>query len=294
MFEEGNEIQMKSYIVLLLTVMSFVTGYNCGRCRDIPREIITPSAEWQEPVPETVPDCSVSMSPNLVAGFEDEETSSIYLQDWSVPVVMGNNLMSEPQIIPKTPQYDINSRYPVIEGMHDKKAQKTINIKFQECISGKKYFIQMLKKISNAGYSTQDYSSYVSRNKNGIVCINIDYSMTLSSIYQDIAVRESVIFNAETGRIYSRLDDIFRLDSKWKPVLGNLAKTRIEEMAKVYRISLFKQYQGIFGYKGFYLTNDKLVLFYDLNEIVSFSDSNFSEIDIPIENLKGLLLKEFC
>lgn len=120
-------------------------------------------------------------------------------------------------------------------------------------------------------------------NKNGLISILFGIYTYVNKAAHGFTKYASLTMDLKTGKVY-KLEDLFNPKFYWKPLLDNLAKEYIKEN----NITLINEYNGISENQEFYLTENSLVIYYQVYEYTPYSDGLF-KIEIPYEKIQNIL-----
>lgn len=104
-------------------------------------------------------------------------------------------------------------------------------------------------------------------------------------------LQEPYNFDLETGEKLT-LKDIFKEGSNYKDILKDVIKSSIEENPDIYFDDAINTVDKLSDNQHFYITNDNLVIFYDLYELAPYS-SGIREFSIPLSSLSSELSAKY-
>ena len=195
------------------------------------------------------------------------------------------------------PYLQIKEKY---KGM-EKENTKTINIINNEIYNYLCNFKSNIKKQSKQyekeyknSYKDLDlpkfvyeaYSEYdVSYNRNNLISIPIlTYEFTGGA--HGISTLKSFNYNLKSGEEL-KLSNIFKYNVDYKSVINNYIKQEIEENKDLYFTGK-DGFKGIDDDQGFYLENDKLIIYFQLYEISPYY-IGIPKFEIPFSEIKNLI-----
>jgi hypothetical protein len=120
-------------------------------------------------------------------------------------------------------------------------------------------------------------------NKNSILSILFSMYTYVNRAAHGFTEYSSITINTQTGQIYN-FSDLFNPKMYYTEFLNELAKQYINEK----NIELISEYHGITPDQKFYLTEDKLVLYYQVYEYTPYYYGLF-KIEIPYNSITNLL-----
>lgn len=204
--------------------------------------------------------------------------------------------------------FEANIEIPVISGLQDGKIQDIINKRFEKEALEFKDKMSGYAKISNEeaqkiGYNSPKYFANVSfeekRNQGDILSIYVvyyQYTGGAHGSHDDIAYN----IDLKTGELIE-FKDIFKKDANYKDVIDAKINEQIEAINKEEKEILvktgkseedfFSRYQGFTGIsdeQSFYLTDDKLGIYFGLYEIASYA-AGIPTFEIPLSELEDII-----
>ena len=187
----------------------------------------------------------------------------------------------------------IEALYPNIEG-ENKKTQKNID-KLNKKIKGDiDTWINDLKDLSikseheselyNVPFRQfQIFSTYkVELNKENIVSIPVEQYQDTGGAH-GLTTKISYNFDLNNG-VMLKLKDLFKKDYDYTKVINNEIKKQIDKKSSIY-FDNGKSFKGIKENQDFYITEDSVVVYFQLYEIAPYS-SGIREFKIPFSLLK--------
>lgn len=128
------------------------------------------------------------------------------------------------------------------------------------------------------------YGRYeITVNKNGILSILFSLYTYINRAAHGFTAYSSITVNTNTGQKYS-FSDLFNPKIYYGGFLNELANQYIKDN----NIQLISEYNGITPNQQYYLTEDSLVLYYQVYEYTPYSYGLF-KIVIPYDKIKNLL-----
>jgi hypothetical protein len=173
----------------------------------------------------------------------------------------------------------VHLHYPVVSGLPDKDVERRINHRIQDL---------MYQMIRDEGYVedlTKDFTgSYKIRvNQNGILSLSVEMYSYAEGAAHGLTVVKSLTFDLKTGRVY-RLRDLFRLNSNYKAIINDFIRQEI----KAKDIPLIAKFTGISEDEDFYLTENALVIYFQLYEYTPYA-YGIPEFAIPYRALQRVV-----
>lgn len=123
----------------------------------------------------------------------------------------------------------------------------------------------------------------VKLNQDGLLSILFSIYTYVYHAAHGMTIYSSLTFNLETGQIYN-FKDLFTAKIYYKPILDDKAK----EYIKNNDVPMLTEFQGIQSNQQFYMTPDKLVIYYQLYAYTPYAYGLF-EIPIPYSEITNLL-----
>lgn len=131
---------------------------------------------------------------------------------------------------------------------------------------------------------TEVFGAYeVTLNESGLLSILFSLYTYFNKAAHGYTAYTSTTVNTETGKVYS-FSDLFNPKMYYVGFLNELAK----EYIKTNNITLINEYKGITEDQKYYLTPDKLVLYYQVYEYTPYYYGLF-KIEIPYEKIENLI-----
>jgi hypothetical protein len=167
--------------------------------------------------------------------------------------------------------------YPEMEGTSPQ--ANNINYTIQQAIT--KFTDEQNKpdRSGQVGYK-------IEFNKNHVLSVKLKESFYAHRAAHPMSFQRSLTFNTKTGEVLE-LADLFLPDADYKARLNQLAIEQITQR----KVFLLKPYNGLTPDQEFYLTDDSLVLYYQLYEYTAYV-YGFLEIAIPYDQLAGFIRPE--
>lgn len=119
--------------------------------------------------------------------------------------------------------------------------------------------------------------------KNNIISLRLENYYYQRRSAHGMTYVTSITANTQTGQIY-RFKDLFNPASNYKEVLTQIIQQQITDR----QIPLINDYDGIKGDESFYLTEDSLVIYYQLYEYTPYY-YGIPEFPIPYSQIANLL-----
>lgn len=120
-------------------------------------------------------------------------------------------------------------------------------------------------------------------NKNDILSILFSMYTYVNMAAHGVTAYSSLTVNTKTGEVYS-FNDLFNPKMNYVPIINALAKQYIKDK----NIQLINDYNGITPNQQYYLTSDKLVIYYQPYEYTPGYYGIF-KIEIPYDKIKNLI-----
>lgn len=195
--------------------------------------------------------------------------------------------VTEVNIEEKNDHIQINLNIPHINGI--KQNQKEINKQLKDRAQD---FSNGIKKMSDENYKEskkqgQKVIVYEASTNFNIEYVGENYMSMLVDYYSytggahGSTLREAYNIDINTGKILS-LKDIFKENYNYKEVINNLIKKYVDKDKDNYLIDDFK---GIKENQEFYISQDGIVIYFQLYEIAPYS-TGFPEFKIPLKNVE--------
>jgi hypothetical protein len=167
--------------------------------------------------------------------------------------------------------------YPQVEGLGD--AGEEINQTIAREVSGFARLHQAPDHSGQVGYK-------VVFNRNRLLSVRLRESFYVQHAAHPMSHQKAFTFNTRTGDVLA-LADLFLPEARYRARLDELAKDQLAQR----RIILLRPYPGISDAQEFYLTDEALVVYYQLYEYTAYV-YGFLEIPIPYKQLTGLIRPE--
>ncbi|AAK78835.1 hypothetical protein BJV85_003149 [Clostridium acetobutylicum] len=179
-----------------------------------------------------------------------------------------------------TPQ-KFSITYPLIINLQDEKVKTKVNEDIVNQVSELfKNQVLLTEKID----LSEVFGAYeIGVNRNYILSILFSIYTYMNRAAHGLTVYSSITVNTRTGKVYS-FSDLFNPKMNY---LGELT-TIVKKYIKDNNIQLIEDYKGVTNDQEFYLTNDKLVLYYQVYAYTPYYYGLF-RIPIPYTEIKNLL-----
>lgn len=185
--------------------------------------------------------------------------------------------LSEQNLLPEK----FNMIYPFIPNLEGSKSKTSINNAVIDRVNNLFKNQVLLPETTDFNEILGQYEVMV--NDNSIISILFSLYTYIYHAAHGLTVYSSITANTMTGKIYS-FRDLFNPKVYYVGYLNELAKQYIKDN----NITLINEYNGITQNQEFYLTKDKLVLYYQVYEYTPYYYGLF-KIEIPYEKIKNLL-----
>ena len=183
-------------------------------------------------------------------------------------------------VIGEVRQENVQLTYPQVEGLADGVVEKKINAQIINEVNTFKELVGQKDHHVDTRYSLEF-------NKNNMI------SLTLSeSHYRKLAAHpmhyvKAMTMSTKTGRVY-QLADVFKADSDYKTRLGAIINQQISDKG----LHLFKPFEGIKDDQEFYLTDNAVVIYYQLYYYTPYV-YGILKFNIPYEQITDIIYSDF-
>lgn len=176
----------------------------------------------------------------------------------------------------------LNLTYPKVSGLKHKSAESGINryIKreIHHMLKEEGYGIDENKKFT-AGYT-------VKLNKRGTLSILVEVFSFVKGEETRNTIRKTINVSLKDARVYY-LDDLFSRKirkSRWIGILNDIIRSQV-----VFKgIKFSKEFEGITLKQDYYLTEESLVIYFQMNEYTD-SQYGFPEFSIPFSDIVDIV-----
>lgn len=220
------------------------------------------------------------------------------------PLLSKATTISPPKVSFKEMRYSsdyisVNIKIPMISYVDNLNVEKRINTLLEgEIIS----FKNQVETSSKEAYEESkkhnfDFIPYeasesytVTYNNGKLLSIPIVFYTYTGGAHGN-TIQEPYNFNLETGDKLT-LKDIFKEGSNFKNIISEIIKSSIEENPDIYFDDAINTVNNLSDTQKFYITDDNLVIYYDLYEIAPYS-SGIREFQVPLHSLSSELNTKF-
>jgi Protein of unknown function (DUF3298). len=169
--------------------------------------------------------------------------------------------------------------YPELSGMSDIKVQDSINEKL------KTLFTKNRMSIKEKDYLTVDDSFTVQQIGDLLIIQKTGYDYPIGAAHGQ-PLRIYYFVNVNTGDFY-QLKDLFKKDSDYVKKLSNIVSKQMKQ-ANDNVFSYFDNKVTISKDQYFYLSKNKLTIYFDCAEITAYA-AGFPEFEIPFKDIKSII-----
>ncbi len=189
---------------------------------------------------------------------------------------------------------EIDIKIPRIEGIKDKNLENKINKNFENrALAFKEDVEDLSKKYENKTNQLENMRKFVcksnfevSYNNNNILSVPVIYYQYTGGAH-GVYSKKTYNVNLKTGEELF-LKDLFKDNFDYKKLIDEGIRNNINEEPKNYFQDSFK---GISDNQDFYITNDSIVVYFQLYEIAPYS-AGIPEFKIPFSCIKKVLKVE--
>ena len=224
----------------------------------------------------------LSLEGDLIVAFVDGRYSYydrnghlVWTQNTVIPLTWTIHIREEKY----SPNKDYLVYYPQIEGMKDKIAQLRVNQYLRSSSQ-----VKEIPRNEQLDYSYSGDFSVQFFQKNLLVLGLAGYHYPFGAAH-GMPSKINVHIDLKTGQIY-RLKDLFKPGSNYVKALSEIIKKKIQEQQDSY---IFPDvYKEIKENQPFYVTKDKLVIYFLPYEIAAFA-AGFPKFEIPYQDIMSLI-----
>lgn len=168
--------------------------------------------------------------------------------------------------------------YPLVTGLNSRKAEKRINSYINE---------KLFRYIKKAGYGKNTVKELnvnyeIKLNMKAVISINLIIS-SISDDAEKTNTVKSINCSLRSGRVY-KLENIISSEQNSYNAINNIIRQQIQER----NIPLIKEFKGISSHTAFYITEDSLVFYFQVNEYTSY-ESGIPQFPIRFDLIKDIL-----
>ena len=181
------------------------------------------------------------------------------------------------------PDIGVKIYYPEIQGLKDRKVEKTINEKLYSL-----FVTDTMKGLKENKEKTTLNLQYSVRRSNDLLIIQKSGYYFMQGAAHGMPIEETYHIDLYTGKFYS-LKDLFKPNSNYVEKLTNIVKKQMEksqnEGTKTYLLDDFK---SIREDQNFVLFKDYIQLYFYPYEVASYAEG-FTKFSIPYEEISDIL-----
>lgn len=175
------------------------------------------------------------------------------------------------------PRIDLS--YPVVTGLPNPIVEQRINLMIQD---------QIYQLFRQEGYVEDRTKSFwgtykIRANKNGVLSLSIELYDYAKGAAHGMTFLKSQTFDLHTGKMYSFLE-LFKKGSNYQQIITDIVKREI----KGKDIPLIADYNGVTDEQEYYLTDQTLVVYYQLYEYTPYA-YGIPEFPIPYTALQSVV-----
>ncbi|MGM7701365.1 DUF3298 domain-containing protein [Pseudalkalibacillus sp. Hm43] len=166
--------------------------------------------------------------------------------------------------------------YPKLVDMKDKKAEAKINREIRELVD------ELVEEGNQPDATTVEVRYETKVNRNGVYSVVLILFYFIEHAAHPMQIQKALTFSTLTGHNYT-FPELFSKNSYYKTRLTRYVK----DYVKKENIQLINEIQTITDDQEFYLTDEDLVLFYQLYEYTPYV-YGFLEVPIPLGEVRSM------
>ncbi|WP_315116953.1 PdaC/SigV domain-containing protein [uncultured Clostridium sp.] len=173
------------------------------------------------------------------------------------------------------------SKHKDIEAKLNKEIEKDI-LDFKENIKKSALESKKEKTLMNPYEVSVNYE--VHYNKNNLLSLTISYYSHTGGAH-GMTNKKTFNIDTKTGTNAS-LKDLFNPGEDYKEIINTVVREKIQENPSEYYEEISRYFKGILQDQPFYITEDSVVVYFDLYEIAPYA-GGFKEFKIPFKSFKN-------
>ncbi|MFL0267292.1 RsiV family protein [Candidatus Clostridium radicumherbarum] len=176
----------------------------------------------------------------------------------------------------------LNLTYPKVSELKHKSAEAGIN----------RYIKKEVHRIlKENGYGSDENKKFtggylVKLNKRGTLCIIMEIFIHIKGEARGTTIRRPINVSLKDSRVY-HIDDLFSRRIKKYKFIG-IINEFIKQHIKMKNINLTKEFEGIKSDQDYYLTEDSLVIFFEMGEYTAV-EFGFPEVTIEFSSILDIV-----
>lgn len=176
----------------------------------------------------------------------------------------------------------LNLTYPKVSELKHKSAEAGIN----------RYIKKEVHRIlKENGYGSDEDKKFtggyiVKLNKRGTLCIIIEIYIHIKGDAHGTTIRRPINVSLKDARVY-HIDDLFSRKIRKSKFIGIINEI-IKQHIKIKDLKLNKEFDGVSLDQDYYLTEDSLVIFFQMNEYTNI-EFGFPEFTIAFSNILEII-----
>ncbi len=198
----------------------------------------------------------------------------------SVPAAATDQVRLVKQTL-KIKKFDLE--YPQLQGLPDQVIQQRLNARLKRVATD---FAAQYKRDAGA----QGEVIYEVQRRRGDILSVLFTASAYTGGAHPLPALMGLTANLRTGEVY-RLADLFRQEASWRQTISRLIREEFARRQAREELSLLRPFTEVAPDQDFYLTNDQLVIFFQVYDYTPYADG-FPEFDLPLATLQALLIPE--